>query len=342
MTRRSLVLGLLAAGMTGCGAPEGKVSRLTGVVQATPAIVAAPVAGRIAGVVVEEGEDVERGQPLATLDATRIQDEIQFLEEQVTVLEGRSRVARALGELEVTGAAAAREGAEAQLEMASGQRDRAQKIVDEHDRNPPHIRRRVEAGRIVEERDDLGRLQSEWADARLSFFELQVAAAEEAVRAAESARQVAEVRADDAPEAWAGELLERRRRLAEARRRFEEHTIRAPFSGVVSVKVRNAGELVERGEPIVVLHEAGRLWVGVSVEESLAASITAGDRIAVELPGGRIVESEVQSVSPAGEFATQRDVDRQRRDIRAFRLKLRLPEDSGAKPGGTAYVRIRD
>jgi multidrug resistance efflux pump len=193
----------------------------------------------------------------------------------------------------------------------------------------------------VEERDQLGRLEAEWADARLSYFQLQAAAAEYATRQADTARQSAEVRANSMPDPLAAELLEHRSRLDKARRALRDHTIRAPASGVAAVKVRSAGESVVRGDPVAVLYDPRRLWVGVTVEESIVAGIHEGDAVEVELADGRLVQAAVESVSPAASFATQRDVDRVRRDIRAFRLKLQLPEGSGARPGMTAYVRIQ-
>ncbi len=342
MTRRSLAGGLLAASLAACASPQGTRVRLTGVVQATPIVVSSPVSGRIANVAVEVGQEVASGEPLAALDTAGIQEKIRLLEGQVSVIEARWRSARTLGELEVRRAGETRESASAQLDIAARQRDRARKTMEEYDRNPPHVRRRVEAGRVVEERNDFGRLQVEWADARLSFFELQALAVENAIREAESARRAAEVRAKTEANPWAVELLEHRHRLNEARRMLEDHVIRAAGDAMVSVRVREAGEFVERGDPIVVLYDPEELWVGVSVEESIVDRFDEGDRAPVELPNGRRIQTIVESVSPAAGFVTQRDVDRVRRDIRAFRLKLKLPEDARARPGMTAYVHIRE
>lgn len=300
------------------------------------------MAGSLAEAAFEEGQEVNGGQPLASLNPSAITEEIQSLEARIAVSEARSRTASALFELELRTAGEAIDGAAERLAIAARQRDRARRTVDEYDRDPPHVERRVEAGRIVEQRDQIGRLQAEWADARLSFFELQTTASEGALRQAEAARDAAKLRLNRAAEPWAAEALELRRRLAEAKRRLEEHTIRAPSDGVVSVKVRSAGELIRAGDPIAVLYDPGDVWVGVFVEESIASGIHEGAALEVELADGRRLRAVVENVSAAGGFATQRDVDRLRRDIRAFQLKLRLPAGAGARPGMTAYVHIRE
>lgn len=340
MTVRSLALGWLAVSTTACGPPGGADLRLAGVVRATSVVVRAPMAGRLAGVAFEEGQEVGGGQPLASLDPAAINEEIKFLEARLAVSEARSRTASALIELELRTAGEAIDGAAERLAIAARHRDRARRTVEEYDRDPPYIQRRVEAGRIVEQRDPLGRLQAEWADARLGFFELQTTASEQALRQAEAARQSAALRRNGAADSGAEESVELRRRLAEAERRLEEHTIRAPSGGVVSVQVRAAGELVQPGDPIAVLYDPGDVWVGVSVEESIAGGIHEGDAFDAELPDGRRLRAVVEYVSASAGFATQRDVDRWRRDIRAFQLKLRLPAGAGVRPGMTVYVRI--
>lgn len=340
MTVRSLALGGLAVATTACGPPGGSDLRLAGLVRATAVVVRAPMAGRLAGAAFEEGQEVRGGQPLASLDPAAIHEEIKSLKARIAVSEARSRTASALMDLELRTAGEAIDSAAERLAIAVRQRDRARRTVEEYDRDPPYIQRRVEAGRIVEERDPFGRLEAEWADARLSFFELQTTASEEALRQAVAVRQSAALRRNGAANSGAEESGELRRRLAEAKRRLEEHTIRAPSDGVVSVQVRAAGELVQPGDPIAVLYDPGDVWVAVSVEESIASGIKDGDAFDAELPGGRRLRAVVENVSAAAGFATQRDVDRLRRDIRAFELKLRLPDGAGVRPGMTAYVRI--
>lgn len=340
MTARSLALGWLAVSITACGPPGGADLRLAGVVRATSIVVRAPVAGSLAEAAFEEGQEVKGGQPLAALDPSTITEEIESLEARIAVSEARSRTASALIELELRTAGEAIDGAAERLAIAARQRDRARRTVEEYDRDPPYTQRRVEAGRIVEQRDQFGRLQAEWADARLSFFELQTTASEEALRQAEAALQSAALRLNGTGDPGAAEMVELRRRLAEAKRRLEEHTIRAPADGVVSVKVRAAGELVRAGDPIAALYDPGDVWVGVSVEESIASGINEGDALGAELPDGRRLRAVVENVSAAAAFATQRDVDRLRRDIRAFQLKLRLPAGASVRPGMTVYVHI--
>jgi HlyD family secretion protein len=64
-----------------------------------------------------------------------------------------------------------------------------------------------------------------------------------------------------------------------------------------------------------------------------------GDKMNVRLPSGDIVSGKVIYKAPEADFATQRDVNRRKRDIKAISLKLQV--DNSKKnlvPGMTAEV----
>jgi HlyD family secretion protein len=59
------------------------------------------------------------------------------------------------------------------------------------------------------------------------------------------------------------------------------------------------------------------------------------------LPGGTITSGKVFFKGVEGDFATQRDVSRRKRDIRTIILKVRLDNPNGAfVPGMTAEVLV--
>ena len=101
--------------------------------------------------------------------------------------------------------------------------------------------------------------------------------------------------------------------------------IYAPIDGIVSVRVAKQGEVVAQGSPIVVLVDVDHLWVRADVEESYIDSIQFGQTLRVQLPSGDIREGQVFFKGVEGDFATQRDVSRTKRDIKTFAIKVSLP-----------------
>ena len=98
-------------------------------------------------------------------------------------------------------------------------------------------------------------------------------------------------------------------------------TVVAPFTGVVTEKLVEPGNMVSPGTPLVRLEEAGGSRLEVRVDEARVAAIEPGDPVEVELAGRRL----------AGKVAELgRAVDA---DARAFLVKIALPPDDAARSG---------
>ena len=105
----------------------------------------------------------------------------------------------------------------------------------------------------------------------------------------------------------------------------------APIDGIVSVRVAHQGEVVQAGGPIVTVLDVDHLWVQASVEETYIDEIAFGQKLKVRLPSGNIIEGTVFFKGVESDYATQRDVSRTKRDVKAFTVKS-LRSQSGAAP----------
>jgi HlyD family secretion protein len=115
----------------------------------------------------------------------------------------------------------------------------------------------------------------------------------------------------------------------------------APVNGTVSVRAARQGEVVNIGAPIVTIVDLTDTWARAAIPETYADHIGYGDVLRIRLPGGTITSGKVFFKSPEGDFATQRDVSRRKRDIRTIVLKVRLDNPKGAYvPGMTAEVLV--
>jgi HlyD family secretion protein len=123
--------------------------------------------------------------------------------------------------------------------------------------------------------------------------------------------------------------------------RTEYTTVRAPISGLVSIRVARQGEVVGAGAPIVTIVDLQDIWVKADVEETWISRIRVGTRLPVLLASGERTSGDVFFISPEAEFATQRDINRVKRDVRTFGIKVRLANESRRiHPGMTAYVML--
>jgi len=107
------------------------------------------------------------------------------------------------------------------------------------------------------------------------------------------------------------------------------------------VRAAREGEVVNIGQPIVILTDLSDTWVRAAIPETQAVHIAINDQFRIRLPSGDIVTGKVIYKASEAEFATQRDVNRRKRDIKAIVLKIAV--DNSKKtlvPGMTAEVLI--
>ena len=116
-------------------------------------------------------------------------------------------------------------------------------------------------------------------------------------------------------------------------------TLYAPIDGIVSVRVARQGEVVQAGGPVVTILDVDHLWVQADVEETYIDQIAFGQKLQVRLPSGNTIEGTVFFKGVESDFATERDVSRTKRDIKAFTIKVSVPNpDRRLFAGMTAYV----
>jgi RND family efflux transporter MFP subunit len=128
---------------------------------------------------------------------------------------------------------------------------------------------------------------------------------------------------------------------AELQRSYAE--LRATDGGQVSEKIRQPGEMVMVGAPVVALAQVDTVKVHAAVDETRVGAIRPGDpvRVRVYTFDRRWFDGRVSDIQSVGEFATRKDWGAQRRDIRTFTVTAALPNPEHLlKDGMTAEVTI--
>ena len=86
----------------------------------------------------------------------------------------------------------------------------------------------------------------------------------------------------------------------EARTMLDYTEITAPFSGTVTKKIANIGDLASPGMVLLTIENGEALQVLAQVPESLLLSVNQGDKVPIRIPAASlIIEGEVAEVAPA-------------------------------------------
>jgi multidrug resistance efflux pump len=313
---------------------------LIGTVDANQVIVSAQVEGRIQQLLVDEGTPVKAGDLIAVLDPSELQAQdaaatatITSLQHKVTQMEDTEASTSGSTSGDVANAQAKLSSAKANLAQAQATLDRTES----------DSRRTIELAKAGIASDQ-ERVQ---AETNLQAAQATVQAQKDLVTAAEADLKSAVARthqANAAKSTVASTEADLKNAIAQKNQaavRLGYTNVYAPVTGTVSVRAARQGEVVNIGAPIVTIVDLSDTWARVAIPETYADRIGYGDVLRVRFPGGTITTGKVFFKGVEGDFATQRDVNRMKRDIKTIVLKVRLENPKGAYvPGMTAEVLV--
>jgi HlyD family secretion protein len=314
----------LALGVIGCAQPQStNALRVSGHVEATEVQVASEVGGRIVELRVQEGDRTSRGDVVASLDARDTELQIQKATAdragavaQLRLLEAGSRVE------DISQAQAQADAAQAEVTAIDADRKAAQLELERVDAL-------LKAGASSQQdRDD--------AQARVDVFRERQRGASERVRAAKEG--LLRLQRGSRPE----EIAAARARVAAAdaqiavlEKSVADARVVAPLSGVVTQKLVDAGEIVARGTPLVVVTDLDHAWANLFVPEPMVPRIRLGQSATVRTDaGGPGLPGTVTFVSPKAEFTPRNVQTAEERSKLVYRIKVSVDNREGIlKPG---------
>lgn len=294
-----------------------------GRLEATEVQIATKSPGRLAEVLVREGDRVTAGQLLARLDTRTLQ--AQREQARAQVLQAKQNLASA--EAQVLQARQNQASAEAQVRLRQS---------EQHLAGQELARTRELIRRDFASRQQLDQLeaQRETAAAAVSAAQAQQAAAAAAVSAAQ-AQQASAAAAITAAEAIVAQLSSE----------IDEASLTAPIDGVVQMRLAEPGEVLGAAGRVLLLVDPADQYMNLYLPAPVAGQLVVGDaaRITLDaLPGA--LPAKVVYVAPQAQFTPKAVETRDEREKLVFRVKLRLsaPEQvPQAKPGmpGVGHVR---
>lgn len=350
------------------GGPLAKIPGVeaAGLVEGTEVDLNSKIPGKVGQILVDEGQDVKKGQVIARLTT----DEITAKESQAKALvdaaksqweqaEVAVKLQQQVAESNIKRGEGAVNAAQSQLDKAqNGARTQeiaqAQAAYDLMLTTFQRVEVLYQKGAIPAQKYDEVKTQLEVSRQTLSIA--KEGARQEDIRAAEGLVMQAQAGLDGAVAGRAQVELARQTAVAakakydqalagleEVRTYLRESEIKAPIDGVVNTLYVDAGELVSSGMPLATIIDTEHTWVEVKVKESDLPAVQLKQTVKVTLGNkpNEVIEGKVARINKKPDFAAKRATnDRGEKDILSYAVKINLTTTGESIPGVTAQVKF--
>jgi HlyD family secretion protein len=344
------------------GGPENVIT-LSGRIEGDPAAVAAKLSGRILEVRVREGDTVNQGDVIAVLDDAQIRaredqaqaavadaeakaeaahSQIAVLQEQLqqsellteqarTDAQGRVRQA----ESEVVAAEAELARQEAAYRIAAFDRDAYTRLAAT---GAVAERKGVEAASTAEQQTAaVVAAKRRVESARGALLIAKASLSNPGIRASQAGANRKQIAQQQKEVASANAKLEQARaQLSEAQANRQDLNITAPFSGTITTRTAEPGEVVSPGTTIVTVVDLSKVYLRGYVPEGEIGKVKLDQpaRVYLDSNPNQPLEAYVVRIDPEATFTPENTYFRDERVKQVVGLKLQLKAGIGyAKPG---------
>ncbi len=315
---------IAAFGAAACQQPEDpNVLRASGHVEATEVRLAPEVGGRITTFDLKEGDRLEVGARVLTLDATDVDLAIARARTERAAAEAQLRLVRAAARPEDVRQAEAQVSA-ARAEVASAQ---AEVAAAEADLKRFELLLERKSG-AQKQRDDAA-TRVDVAAARLDAARERVVAAQAALARVNAGARVEEIGVAQTRIATAQAAI------ATLEKQRGDTTLVAPVGGIVTEKLAEAGEVVAPRTPVVVITDLDRAWADVYVPEPAVPRLKLGQSATLFTDaGGSGLPGTVTYISPKAEFTPRNVQTAEERAKLVYRVRVSADNRGGVLKQG--------
>ena len=318
--------------------PSNKEIQFTGIIMGNDYIASPLVDGRLQRLLVDEGSTVHKGELIGEIDPSSLQAARDSAAANISTYQARLRQSRETRVMNDEQTAASIRQAKAAATAARAQLAQARTMLELNEVTFRRDQGLFHRGVLAAQERDTAEQSYRGSQENVKALEDQVRSADAQVAVAEANRKQVEVQQSDIA-ATRAQLAQAVAQKDQAQTQLGYTNIFAPSDGIVSVRVARQGETVQVGGPVVTILDIDHLWVQVDVEETYIDQIAFGQKLKVRLPSGNTIEGTVFFKGVEGDFATQRDVSRTKRDIKTFEVKVAIPNSERRLfTGMTAYV----
>jgi HlyD family secretion protein len=326
MKRRLPILILLIAAIVAAvyfyarlGKKPGPQNQLTlsGNIEAHESLISFKVPGRIVDLPIEEGQRVDLGALIARLDDADYVQKVRIQEATVNVRESNLALLLAgTREQEVSALRETMLNAQAELDEKKIEDDRAHRLFS---------------------KDEVSAQDRDLADTALKRAEATFQAAQQHYNEA-----VEGTRKEDIAIARAN-LKQADADLGLSRVNLDYTTLRAPSTGVITVREAELGEVVIPGTPVVTLADLDHIWLRAYIAETDLGRIRWGQEatITTDTYLGKQYHGRVSFISSSAEFTPKSVQTYKERITLVYRIKIDIDNPNyELKPGMPADAHI--
>jgi multidrug resistance efflux pump len=314
--------------------------QIIGTVDANEVQVSSRIAGRLKTLTVTEGQQVQAGQLIATIESDDLSAAVRAAEATAKSQQGKLGEAvdterQTRGEV-----SSATQSAEAQVRVAEASLAQARAQLEHQKADTSRTVALAQQGIMSAQARDEAATSLQASEAAVASASHSLAAAQANLREARAHELLAVANAKNV--ASTRDAVVNARALADQARVEQGYAqVLAPIGGRINVWATRQGEVVSAGTPIVTIMDLTQTWVYAPLPETQADAVQMGDSLRIVMPSGGTVWGKVINKATEADFATQRDVSSRKRDIKTIQLKL-LIDNPGEKyvPGMTAEVYI--
>ncbi|WP_264755565.1 HlyD family secretion protein [Psychrobacter sp. FDAARGOS_221] len=295
---------------------------LQGQMEMQSTAIAAKVPGRIAKILVTEGDQVESGQQLIEMDSPEITAKMnQALAGREMAQSQLDKAENGARPQEIGQAKAAWQANQAAADLAKSTYERVNRLYQE--------------GLMARQKRDEAYTQyvanQDKADAARLQYDMAVEGAREEDKAAARA-QVAQVDA----------------KIEEAQVAQDEANLKSPIAGIVDDVIINPGEVVGQGVPLMTLVDINDQWVVLNVTEDNLNHFSIGSQFEATIPALSKTDAPYQmtfkvfNTAAMPDFAVWRATNSEDNfDVRTFEVKARpLKADPKVRSGMSVLVQL--
>jgi HlyD family secretion protein len=297
-------------------APANQLT-LSGNIEAHESLVSFKVQGRIVDLPVEEGQPVQQGDLLARLEDADFKQRVKIDEASVAVRQSDLALDLAgTREQEIKAAHQSVIDAQADLAQKKLDNDRAQQLFS---------------------KDEISAQDRDLAATAMKRSTANVAALQQRYNEAEEGTRKEDITIARADLAQAGASL------GLSRINESYTTLRAPTTGVITVRQAELGEVVSPGSPVVTLADLDHIWLRAYIAETDLGKIHWGQdaTITTDTYPGKQYHGRISFISPDAEFTPKSVQTYAERVTLVYRIKIDIDNPNHEfKPGMPADAHI--
>jgi len=299
-----------------------------GRIEATSVNISTKMSGRLAEILVREGDDVVAGQVLARMDTATLRADLHEAEAQVK----RARNAKKIAHANVT----QRQNEKSSVSALVAQRESELALTDKDLQRTQQL---IDKGFVSPQKLDVDKTKKNTAIATTRAARSQHREAQSAIDAALAAVSEAQS-AIEATEA----------KVEKIEADINDATLTAPIGGRVLYRLAEPGEVLGAGGNVLTLLDIADVYMTIFLPTSQAGrvSIGADARIVLDARQDISIPAKISFVSPEAQFTPKSVETRTEREKLMFRIKVKIPQDllkahaKRVKTGlpGVAYIRL--